>query len=271
MSFLILREASSIGPKHGFLAWWRENGCPAFIMITDPPYHLVSSYTHAARRSGLKTGQACKVRPVHATSTEISYGSLTPNLRKGIAMIAAEAEWSAIYGMIDDLGNWRRALDLADACWLGCGLVKQAQGAPRIRGDGPGIRHLGLALSRRRRAGARWNGRSWGEWVEYRDKGAKKRPIPGTRSMKTIGEMIDDMVASCDEPPIVVDPCAGTGVTLMAAKLRGLAAIGWEKDPKTHAYAARVIAAQGHDDPNQVDMGLELARASATAVLTSPT
>ena len=245
---LELRNASSIGPKNGVLAWWREAGCPSFIMVTDPPYHLVRSYTHSKR-----------LRDVHATSTEIKYGSLTSNLRKGIAMIAAESEWSAIYGMIDDLGNWRKALTLADACWLGTGLVKQAQGAPRIRGDGPGIRHLGLALARRRRQGARWNGRSWGEWLEYRDVGAKKRPIPGTRSMRTIGEMIDDMVASCEETPIVVDPCAGTGVTLAAAKLRGLGAIGWEKDPETHAYAARIIAGQGHDDPHQGDLRLELA------------
>lgn len=247
---LELRNASSVGPKNGVLAWWRDAGCPPFVMVTDPPYHLVKSYSHAAVRRG--------VRAVHATSTEISYGALTPSLRKGIAEIATQAEWSAIYCMIDDLGNWREALHKADACWLGCGLVKQAQGAPRIRGDGPGIRHLGLALARRRRKDALWEGRSWGEWLEYRDKGAKKRPIPGTRSMKTIGEMIDDMVASCPVPPIVVDPCAGTGVTLAAAKLRGLGAIGWEKDPKTYAYAARVIAAQGHEDPQQSDLHLEL-------------
>lgn len=253
---LELRNASSIGPKNGVLAWWRSAGCPPFILMTDPPYYLVRTYKHAVHKRslklpGLKEG-------VQGTETAISYGSLTASLRKGIAMIAAEAEWSAIYGMIDDMGNWREALHKAGACYLGSGLVKQAQGAPRIRGDGPGIRHLGLALARRRRGDARWEGRNWGEWIEYRDKGAKKRPIPGTRSMKTIGEIISDMAASCPVPPIVVDPCAGTGVTLSAAKLRGLGTIGWEKDPKTHAYAARVIAGQGHDDPQQSDLGLEL-------------
>ena len=148
---LELRNASSVGPRNGVLAWWNSAGCPPFIMVTDPPYYLVRTYKHAVHRRSSK---------VPSTETEISYGSLTLNLRKGIALIAAQAEWSAIYGMIDDLGNWRKALHRADACWLGCGLVKQAQGAPRIRGDGPGIRHLGLALARKRGQG-KWEGRSW--------------------------------------------------------------------------------------------------------------
>ena len=76
--------------------------------------------------------------------------------------------------------------------------------------------------------------------------------------MGVIGDMIDDVVASCPVQPIVVDPCAGTGVTLSAAKLRGLGVIGWEKDPQTFAYAARVIAGQGYGDPRQSDLGLEL-------------
>ena len=116
---LELRNASSIGPKNGVVAWWREAGCPPFIMITDPPYFRVRSFVRG-RTEGSKE-----------TTREIRYGSLSANLRKGIAVMASEAEWSAIYGLVDDMGAWRKSIESCGGCWLPAPKPTRCCGAAR--------------------------------------------------------------------------------------------------------------------------------------------
>lgn len=243
-----LVHGSFLSAKTGALAWWKANGRPPMILMCDPPYAKVKSYVRG------------RVRASRETSRAISYGGLTPAVRKGIAEIAAVAEWSMIYGMPDDMGNWRTSIEKMGGAWCGVGLVLQTRGAPRMAGDAPGVRHLALAIARRRRRGARWRGRVWAEYTETRPQSAKRRPIAGTREVTCLQTMIADMRASIDRdtPPVVVDPCAGTGTTLMAARTLGLPSIGWERDEKTYLYARRVIDGLGFAVEGQSDLQLQM-------------
>lgn len=240
-----LVKGNFLHEKTGALAWWKANGRPPIVVLTDPPYALVGSSMSTAR-SRRDLGQP------------ISYGKLTSEVRRGISELVSHAEWSMIYGMFADMGNWRTSIVKMGGAWLGVGLVRQNRGAPRIRGDAPGVRHLGLAIARRRRAGAKWGGRPWAEYAETRPASVKHRPIPGTREILVLQEMIRDMAVSCNREPVVVDPCAGTATTLMAARVLGLHAIGWERDPKTWDYAIRVLQGQGYAVDGQEDLQMKI-------------
>ncbi len=240
-----LIKGNFLNKKTGALAWWKGNGRPPIVVMTDPPYALVGS-SMSTKRSGRDLGQP------------VSYGMLTPAVRRGLSELVSHAEWSMIYGMLGDMGNWRTSIEKAGGCWCGVGIVRQNRGAPRIRGDAPGVRHLGLAIARRRRAGAKWCGRPWAEYAETRPASVKHRPIPGTREILVLQEMIRDMAVSCNREPVVVDPCAGTAVTLMAARVLGLHAIGWERDPETWQYAIRVLQGRGYDVEGQGDLQVSL-------------
>lgn len=245
-----LRKGSFRSPKTGALAWWRAAGRPPIVLVTDPPYTGVK-HANSTKKRAFKNGKQAISRP-------ISYGALDAATRNAIAQVAAVAEWSAVYDVARGVGLWADAIDRFGGVFLGAGSVLQTRGAPRLRGDGPGVRELSLILARRKGA-AKWAGRKWAEWMETRPVSTKRRPIPGTRSLDTMREIIRDLVASCrNGSPIVVDPCAGTGVTLIAAKAEGLSSIGWERDPKTHAWALDVIRGMGEtiDGHGQIFQGV---------------
>lgn len=251
-----LRKGSFLRVKGGALDWWKQSGRPPIVVMADPPYHLVPATMSTKIYKGGRAGGG--KRRSDSARRAISFGALTPAVRRGIAELAGHSEWSMIYGMLCDMGRWREAIEKMGGAWCGVGIVKQTRGAPRICGDAPGVRHLGLAIARRRRAGARWQGRAWAEYSETRPSSVKDRPIPGTREVKVLMEMITDMRLSCTRVPTVVDPCAGTGTTLMAARALGLNAIGWERDAETYEYARRVIAGRGFAVEGQADLQLGL-------------
>lgn len=249
-----LRKGSFLASKTGALAWWEESGRPPIVLLVDPPYALVGSTTSSGSTGSTKRG-ASNPRTIRRA---LSYGALTSAVRHGLAALTTHAEWSMIYGLTCDMGRWRAAITKAGARWCGVGIVKQTRGAPRIHGDAPGVRHLGLAIARRRRHGARWRGRAWAEYSETRPSSVKDRPIQGTREVKVLAEMIADMVISSERTPVIVDPCAGTGTTLVAARSMGLNAIGWERDGETWNYAQRVISGRGLEIEGQVDLQIGL-------------
>lgn len=245
MSLIELRPGSFTAKGSGFFAWWEGAGRPAFVLVTDPPHSGVTHATSAKKRTF--------ANGVQAISRPISYGALTEKLRRGIAKVAAVSRWSAIWDRPEGMGDWKRAITAAGGVWIGTGMVLQTRGAPRLRGDGPGCRHLCLALARRK-GPAIWDARPWAEYTETRPQASSSRPIPGTRSIETCKAIIRDFRDSCDVAPVVVDLCAGTGVILQASRTLGLDAIGWERDPKTFAWATDVLVGRGATVPDQVQL-----------------
>lgn len=243
MALAELRRGSFTSKRNGFAVWWEATGRPPFVLVTDPPYTRVVSTVSSRARKVPRGKVAVIERP-------IAYGALTNTARQGIAGVAACAEWAAIWDRPEGMGQWKHAIETVAGVWLGTGLVLQTRGAPRMRGDGPGVRHLAIALARRR-GKARWRGKSWAEWAETRPAAAGRRPIPGTRSLQVIREILADFAASCSVRPIVVDLCAGTGVVLVAARELGLDSIGWERDVNTHAWAKDVLDGRGETMPEQ--------------------
>lgn len=237
----VLVEGSCTAKNGGLLDVLAGHG-EGVIMVTDPPYTDVESTASTSKRR-FSDGSV-------AISREIKYGVLTKRLRTTIAAATAVVEWSAIWDRPEGAYLWKRAIQKAGGVYLGMGAVLQTRGAPRLRGDGPGIRQLALVIARRK-GKARWRGRPWAEWIETRTHGNGKksvdRPIPGTRSIDCARAVIRDLADSCKKCGLVVDPCAGTGVIPQAARLEGLRALAFERDPETAAYCKRVLEGAGDD------------------------
>ncbi len=238
-SFALI-NGSCASKKDGLLAVLESKG-DGVIMVTDPPY-TDTKYTASASKRVFKSGGQAISRP-------ISYGKLMPAVRKAIARAVTVVEWSAIWDRPEGMYLWKKEIEKAGGVWCGTGIVKQVMGAPRLRGDGPGIRTLGLAIARRR-GRCKWEGRPWAEYAEKRM--PTQRPITGTRSIDVAREVISDLWKSCANGcGLVVDPCAGTGMILQAARLEGLESIGWEIDPGTHAYAQQLLEGKGEESEAQ--------------------
>lgn len=256
-----LRHGSFHACRNGFWQWWRGAGQPDFVLVTDPPYTGTDAST--TMRNALPHMSARDAQ-VKGKRKEISYGRLKPTTRREIARIAAASRFAVIWDRPEGMGHWRDAIVRQKGVWVGVATVQQKLAAPRIRADGPGCRHLCLALARRK-GKIRWQGRPWAEYSETRARDAHKRPIPGTRSIVVLEQILDDLIATMGTGIVVVDPCAGTGVTLQAARTRGLAAIGWERDKETHAWALDVISGRGATSADQTQLfPLQLPVAGAT-------
>jgi DNA modification methylase len=67
-----------------------------------------------------------------------------------------------------------------------------------------------------------------------------KAEHPTQKPLRVVEPLI---VASSRPGDLVLDPFAGSGTTLVAAKRLGRNAIGWEKDPKFHAAAVKRLDA----------------------------
>jgi site-specific DNA-methyltransferase (adenine-specific) len=65
-----------------------------------------------------------------------------------------------------------------------------------------------------------------------------KEDHPTQKPLTVVAPLI---AASSREGHMVLDPYAGSGTTLVAAKQLGRRAVGWERDPKYHAAAVRRI------------------------------
>ena len=245
MSLAELRKGSCLA-KDGFFSWWEAAGKPPIVIMTDPPYLGVGEIATAKRVAGKRTGPG-----------RLQYGALSPALIRCISRMVAVSEYAIVFGTPESTGVRRDAIRAVGGIYCGMGLIKQTRGAPRLVGDAPSVRHL-AAIMGRKKGRAKWQGRAWAEWSETRPGSATRRPIQGTRGLEVLVAMIRDMKKTAEHrtgrAPIVVDPCAGTGTTLIAARVVGLDSIGWERDPKTYAYARRVIEGKGFEVPGQMDL-----------------
>jgi DNA modification methylase len=186
--------------------------------MTDPPY---SARTQAGYRSGSAPNQ----------QVGISYGIIDEAYCRAFvrAWLPRVRTWFVIFGDDVTCGYWRDALERCDlyvfqpVIW-----VKQAA-APRFYGDGPSSQCEHIAIARRRIVVPR-----------------RFRPghytAPVVRGASIIGqkplELMRSLVRDYSEPgEVIIDPHAGTGTTLLAARLEGRRALGAEQDKTTHRLA----------------------------------
>lgn len=199
---------------------------PFDVVITDPPY---GDHVHANTTSIGSNGQGSQHR-------DLQFEAMTPELRAHVSRLSAAARrWTAAFSDVESTHLWRDALTGAGLQYIRTvPWIRWAQ--PQLSGDRPptGCEMVTIVHPKGRK---RWNGS--GGLTHFsagpvRTKG--KHPTE-----KPLDLMLTLVSALSDPGETVLDPFAGFGTTLQAARLLGRCGVGIERNPEWARIAAQRI------------------------------
>lgn len=200
-------------------------------LVSDPPY---GARTHGGQEEGGDGSERLG---------ELAYSHWTPDdVRAFVANWSPRVRgWLACMTSHDLIPVWEQAFAAAGRYAFAPVPCVCTNPAPRLVGDGPtsGAVYLMTARPRRRDfialpdGGARW-GSLPGSYSYTRPPGAGG----GGRGKPIL--LLEAILRDYTEPgDLVVDPCAGWGSTLEAARVLGRRGLGAEVDAEAHAEALR--------------------------------
>lgn len=231
--------------------------------IADPPYE---DEVHTKGRRLLAGSFAERAAPGDKTITRpISYPPITADERRLAAQHIARVtrRWILIFCQVEGAHLWRAALEDAGAEYVRTGSWHKTDAQPQLSGDRPGqgweaivIAHSARAaggsaaalpllqgLDRQHAGRMRWNGGGHcAKWSgSSRDTGGdltRRKWIDGQKPRW----LIDDLIAKfTDTGDLILDPCAGSGTTVISAVKAGRRALAWERVAEHHQMALRRI------------------------------
>lgn len=221
------------------------------VTITDPPY---LAHTHESQRRGAKGGAVSAARP-------ISFDALTPELRREYAvhLVRVTERWGVVFSDVEGWEGWRQDIITAGGeymrqlVWVrgsldliaGRRVGRGKRGSPQFTGDRPGQGHEVMVLWHAPGKASRWNGRgaradgtggkTGGDDVYYADIETEGRIHDAQKPLALIRELVRDY---SDPGDLIFDPFAGSGTTLIAARIEGRPSLGLEVHPGHHRRAA---------------------------------
>lgn len=207
---------------HADALWLPRLAAEFDSMIVDPPY------ADAVHRNAVSTGSG----GAGPRKRDFAFEALTPELFRRLCSYAAQVRrWSAIFCDIESVGIWKQGLTDAGAEYVrALPWVRWTQ--PQISGDRPpsGCEMVVLAHRPGRK---RWNGP--GSLTHFHQKalrGADKHPTekPLDLALALVGYLTEPGEA-------VLDPCAGAGTTIAAAKLLDREGLGLERNARWAGWA----------------------------------
>jgi len=250
----VILQANALSPLYAHAAV----GCD--VMLVDPPY---APKVHAKAVSAGTAGAGVRKR-------DLGFGHLTPALMLRLASYAAQVRrWSAVFTDLESAHLWIGAMSLHGVEYVRTvPWVRWSQ--PQMSGDRPPTGAEAICIFHAPRANQgggkmHWNGP--GNRVAYRaagwadadpsgrdtpDDDLDMRGVPIARAAYEAKSLRGRDKYSCEKPldlmlalvsdysdpgETVFDPCAGSGTTLLAARLLGREAFGLERDAAAHAYA----------------------------------
>jgi hypothetical protein len=204
------------------------------VLITDPPY---SPHVHANAASVGVLGGG-----MGAHARDLGFDALSDELRLMLAFGASGAKrWSVVFSDFEGGHAWREAMHAAELEYIRTvPWVRWSQ--PQLSGDRPCTGAEAVLLFHRQQVGPRggvkpvakhWNGPgSLTHFSRRAMRGQDKHPTE-----KPIDLMLDMVSWFSDPGETVLDPCAGSGTTVVACRLLERGCVAFERD-KVWAAAA---------------------------------
>lgn len=196
-------------------------------VIADPPY---SEHTHAKQRRDFATTDV----------TDLGFASLSDDTRDIAAAQFARLSrrWVLVFSDAEGIHGWRTALIGAGLDVVRIGAWVKADAPPQFTGDRPAQGWEAIVIAHRP-GRKRWNGGGrhavWTCGVER-----VERLHTTQKPLSLMEALVRDFT---DVGDTILDPFAGSGTTLVAAKRNGRHALGWEMQEKYANAARRRLAA----------------------------
>lgn len=207
-------------------------------LITDPPF---SARTDAGFRSGSDVARKKKRMPKRRS--EMPYEPLTHRLARELvaSWVPRVREFFVVFGdhqsarWFEAAFKHHKLATFAPVPWV------KSDGPPRFYGDGPANSCEWITIARRRKFPRRRfsrPGQYSGPIAAMKMAGEGNRAGPKFLTGAKPEWLMQALVRDYSEPgDLIVDPFAGTGSTLLAARLQGRRSLGAECDLATYAYA----------------------------------
>lgn len=228
---------------------------PVDSTITDPPYES-EAHTLGRRIHNPRTGEI--------TKTPLTFAPIDEATRDSVSFQIARLtkRWALVFCQIEAAMIWRKALSgFADPLarvsplrYLRTMVWVKTNGQPQLTGDRPGMGFesivqagspelepeaiVGLHAKER----SAWNGGGRVGWFMYPTDANFSRTPRLHETQKPLPLMRELVALFTDEGETILDPFAGSGTTLRAAKDLGRKAIGIEIDERYAETIARRMA-----------------------------
>lgn len=192
-------------------------------VITDPPY---DAQTHAGARRETAEGIAAidiDFAPLHVET-------VVPLL------LAAARRWVVAFCALEQLGAYR---DIAGSAYVRGAFWHRVNGSPQFTGDRPAQPGEGIAVLHASGVRKRWNGGGKRGYYTATVVQGVGRVHPTQKPEALMRALIEDFT---DPGESLLDPFAGSGTTLVAAKRLGRRVIGIEQ---SQAYCDAIVARLG--------------------------
>lgn len=198
--------------------------------ITDPPYETEA---HTLQRR-VKRGKVMVVEP-------LAFEPIDEALRGEVAELLAGRvrRWMLAFCQVEASQRWREALEAGGFVYRRTCIWVKPDGMPQYSGDRPGMGYETIVAMHAPGA-SRWNGNGrHGVFIVNKSSGGEAQEHPTTKPSALMTLLVGLFT---DPGETVLDPFAGSGTTLRAAKDLGRKAIGIEIEERYCEIAARRCA-----------------------------
>lgn len=213
--------------------------------VTDPPYSI---RTQARIRRGRQRGSQ-----ISAPVTLDFPAADTERRQRWARTIARLTQrWALVFSDHEGSVEWAKALELAGMEYVRCmpwvrtgDLVLTSQqptksGTPQFTGDRPATAHEVIVVAHSRRCRKRWNGGGKQGLYTHAVVPPSQRVHDNEKPVGLLEAIIRDF---CDPGETILDPFCGSGATLVAAKHRGLWAVGADMSDRWATFSRRRVLA----------------------------